>query len=125
MDDLKPWHIVLIIAAVGVLGFSVFRFGIGSSPEAQMADSITMVDVETGQLYNFSLKGRRGVLVPGKNPETGKFTLMPVYQDDNDDWIVGQRDLDAMQYLEGTPSNVDRATGRATTNGESAVTVSN
>ena len=125
MDDIKPWHIVLIVAAIGVLGFSVFKFGLGKSDESLMADSITMVDAESGQLFSFSLKGRRGVMVPGKNPDTGKYTLMPVSKTDAGDWVVGRRDLQAIGYVEGSVSSIDRSTGVVTTNGESPIAVRN
>ena len=49
MDNIKPWQIILFIAAVGVLGFSVWKFAFTS--DIPTTDGYLTVDIKTGQLY--------------------------------------------------------------------------
>jgi hypothetical protein len=82
MSEIKPWQIILIIAAVVVLAFSGWRMmssGSIDQPEGHMT-----VDVMTGQLYLVKKGKAKGVLYPAKHPETGERTLYPVNQRDDD-----------------------------------------
>lgn len=116
MGDAKPWQIILIVVAVVGVGFSVWRFGFASQGDRHLlADSIVMIDVNTGELFEFSLRGRRGVMVPASNPQTGLEALLPVFQSETDGgWMVSRRDIDALRDSNIEFRAVDRATGRAT-----------
>ncbi|MFK7885156.1 MAG: hypothetical protein AB8F26_13345 [Phycisphaerales bacterium] len=114
MDNVKPWQVILLVAAVGALGFSAWKFGFGGDRlSAQMSNGVIMMDVNTGELFEYSLKGRRGVMVPGENPNSGELSLMPVQEDEQGRWYITNRDMDALQYVEVEASRVDRATGTA------------
>ena len=99
MDNIKPWQIILFIVAIGVLGFSVWKFGFGDSLEGQMANAMIMIDVETGQLYEVDIRGKRGVLIPARNPETRDISLLPVFEQDGE-WFIYERYRDALDQLE-------------------------
>ena len=76
MDNIKPWQIILFIAAVGVLGFSVWKFAFTS--DIPTTDGYLTVDIKTGQLYEIKKGKARGVPLPAKHPDTGERTLYPV-----------------------------------------------
>jgi hypothetical protein len=78
----------------------------------KLATEVTMVDHTPGDLFAFSISGHKAVTTPGKNPDTGKLTLMFVDKDQSGHWIVGQRDLVALPRIEGEPKAlIDRKTG--------------
>ena len=81
MDNIKPWQIVVILLAVGVLGFSAWKFAFSSS--IPQTDGYLTVDITTGQLYDIKKGKARGVPLPAKNPETGEWNLYPVSQVDD------------------------------------------
>lgn len=90
MDNIKPWQIILLVAAVAVLGFSVVRYGLGSNPADELASSLTLVDVETGQLYTASIKGPRSLLIPAPRPDSQDTALIPVFEEDGN-WYLFER----------------------------------
>ncbi|MBL4591424.1 MAG: hypothetical protein JKY96_05640 [Phycisphaerales bacterium] len=92
MDDVKPWQIVIMVLAVIALGFVVVKYGFGGgSPESKMNSSMTLVDVETGQLYTFDISGKNGIVIPARNPESNKKALLPVYKNDDSEWAISNR----------------------------------
>jgi hypothetical protein len=113
MGKVKPWQIVVMSLALVALGASAY-FSFGSSPSLPtLIDTITMVDVTSGQLYNFSLGGKRGVSIPETNPDTGKRTLVPVDKDETGSWVVGPRDRQVLgQFSSESKLVVDKATGK-------------
>lgn len=127
MGDVKPWQLILMIAAIGVLGFSVWNFGFKSKGDLDLlADSVVMIDVTTGDLFEFSLKGRRGVVVPAVNPDTGTRTLIPVEPGpEGQGWSVSERNLNVLRSLEVQISAIDRSTGRATPSGQTPKRIRN
>jgi len=93
MSDIKPWQIILIIAAVAVLAFTGWRM-MGSGPVDGPSGHMT-VDVITGQLYLVQKGKAKGIVYPSKNPDTGDRTLIPVYQDEGSErWTLDERFLD-------------------------------
>jgi len=116
MDNIKPWQIILFIVAIGVLGFSVWKFTAGSSVESMMADSIIMVDVKTGQLYEYSVEGQRGVLIPGRHPDTRELSLLPVFEE-NGEWFLYERYRPTLRDLDVVPDAVPDPDGPVVTNG--------
>lgn len=95
MSDIKPWQIILIIAAIAVLAFSGWRMmnrNSIDSPNGHMT-----VDVITGQLYLVQKGKAKGIVYPSANPDTGDRTLIPVYQKEGSDkWNLDQRFLDSI-----------------------------
>jgi|TARA_R110002072_G_scaffold68673_2_gene166904 hypothetical protein len=92
MSDIKPWQIILIIAAIVVLAFTGWRMLNSNSidsPNGHMT-----VDVITGQLYLVQKGKAKGIVYPSKNPDTGTRTLVPVQQNDSDEWILDTRFVD-------------------------------
>jgi hypothetical protein len=86
MDNIKPWQIILFVAAIGVLGFSVWKFGFSSS--VPVTDGYLTIDVKTGQLYDIKKGRAKGVSLPAKHPETGERTLFPVNLVDGMDYVI-------------------------------------
>ena len=86
MDNIKPWQVVLMVIAVGVLGFTVWRSMVGGS--VPKTSGYTTVDIMTGQLYDIQKGKAKGVPLPAKHPDTGERTLYPVNQVDDLIWEV-------------------------------------
>ncbi len=107
MDNIKPWQIVLFIAAVAVLGFSLWR-QLGSG-QVDLPNSVLVVDVETGEMYRMSLGKRNGAYFPEKNPDTGEHNLMPVVKTDSGEWIVPNHARAAMQDIDGVNKFVNES----------------
>jgi len=99
MDNIKPWQIVLFVVAVGVLGFSIWRYGFGNSLEAQMANSMYLLDAQSGQIYLVDLSRGRGVLIPARRPETGEIALLPIYEKDGS-WYITEHYRNALDQLD-------------------------
>lgn len=90
MSDIKPWQIILIIAAVIVLAFSSMRM-LNSGKIKHPTGHMT-VDVMTGQLYLVQKGKAKGIMYPVKHPDTGERTLYPVNQNDvTGEWILSER----------------------------------
>lgn len=90
MSDIKPWHIVVIVAAVIVLAFSAWR--VMGSDIAKGPEGFMTVDIYSGQLYLVQKGKAKGIMFPAKNPETDERTLYPVEQTDPDsDWQLNAR----------------------------------
>lgn len=99
MGEVKPWQIILVVVALGVLGFSVWRSMTSGQPE--LTRSVTLVDVKTGDLFELSLAGRRAAVYPEIHPDTGERTLMPVQQDENGTWKLYSYTLPAIEHVSG------------------------
>ncbi|MEZ6163750.1 MAG: hypothetical protein R3B67_04865 [Phycisphaerales bacterium] len=107
MDNIKPWQIILIVVAIGVLGFSVWRQV--NSGSINLPDSVVVIDVETGDMYQMSLGKRNGAYFPEKNPETGVNNLMPIIKDEDGRWVVPSHARAAMQDIQGTNQLVNES----------------
>jgi hypothetical protein len=57
-----------------------------------LKNSIMFRCVETQEV--FSLNRSSINRIPAQNPETGEFTLLPIYQDENGDWQYSPRYAD-------------------------------
>lgn len=87
----------LLIAAVSFALFNPFK------PTVDLADTITLVDVETGTLYRVSVR-RRGIAPPLRSPETEKLSLIPITEQDGQ-WSVRDRYVPVIER-EGIESDV-------------------
>jgi hypothetical protein len=89
MNELKPWQVILIVAAVLALGFTGWR--IMSGPNINQPEGYMTVDVMTGQLYMLQKGRAKGMMFPALHPETGDRTLYPVLkQDGSDTWTLDE-----------------------------------
>ncbi|MCA9276097.1 MAG: hypothetical protein KDA29_08730 [Phycisphaerales bacterium] len=124
MDSIKPWQIVLFLAAIAVLGFSIWKFGAGSGVESQMADSMMLVDVQTGQLFEADIRGQRGILIPAKNPDSQKVSLLPVFEEDGQ-WYLYERYRGVLNQLDVTHDAITRPDEPVSINGEAPIKFEN
>ena len=109
MGQLKPWQIVLIVVALAVLGGSV-AWTVFGGKKVDLADSMMLVDVTNGDLYRLDITGTRGIMIPGRNPETNEETLLPVYKNDAGQWTLMRRYSGELGRITGESSVVDAAT---------------
>ncbi|MBL9030600.1 MAG: hypothetical protein JNM80_02700 [Phycisphaerae bacterium] len=117
-STVKPWQIVVLVAALVVGGASAY-YMFGSREQVNFAGEVLLVDVTTGDLFSYPVGGKRGIMIPAKNPETGKVALLSVDKSPEGKWIVGPRDLPALKQIEGEPKAlVDRRTGEVRVSSE-------
>lgn len=99
MDNVKPWQIILMVLAVAVFGFSIWRFG-GFGSSIPKHESILLVDVMTGQLYDAHKGDAKGILLPARAPGTGERTLFPVEQDESGAWRLRDRYVSTFKQMQ-------------------------
>ncbi len=119
MGNVKPWQIVvMVIAVVAVAASAYFTFAKGE--KVKFANEITMVDVNTGDLFAFPVGRRQAVVPPEKNPETGKRTLLSVDKDASGKWIIPGREIAAfLPTIEGEHKAItDAKSGEVRVNNE-------
>lgn len=118
MGDAKPWQIILIVVGVLAAGFVVWRFVFNSGPN--LPDSVTLVDVETGDLFVVGIGGKKKPYYPASHPDTGRMTLLPVVKQDDGTWKITGHSLPALPYVQGEPKAVSNPqTGEVTVTGQS------
>ncbi|MCC5821819.1 MAG: hypothetical protein LAT64_00865 [Phycisphaerales bacterium] len=108
MGEAKPWQIILVVVALGVLGFSVWRSMNSGKPE--LTRSVMLADVATGDLFELSLAGRRAAVYPEIHPDTGERTLMPVKQEEDGTWKLLEYTFPALQDVSVEAPAVDMTT---------------
>lgn len=86
MGEMKPWQWVVVVAAVLMIGYTAFSFLTGS--RIPNPNSITVADIETGEMFTIDTSGRKLAILPAINPETGTKTLYPVREDEQGRWVV-------------------------------------
>jgi len=116
MEKIKPWQIILIVVAIAVLGFSVWRQL--SKQRIELPNSVVVVDVTTGDLYRMKLGKRNGAYFPERNPETGKHTLMPIEKDDNGDWYIVPHAMPVLEDVDDEINVVSESSGKVTIDSE-------
>ena len=119
MDQVKPWQVVLILAALVALGTSVY-LTLGGERSVNLTKQVMVVDVTTGDLYELSLPPPpKAIVYPVVNPETSKHALMPVSKNASGDWAIYARDMGSLTLVEGEPKAIkDRRTGVVAVNNE-------
>lgn len=113
------WQWAVMGAAVVAVGVSVWYSFSRSGSKVDFASQIIMADVTTGDLFSFDVGGRKAVMVPARNPDSGKLTLLPVERRPDGNWYIGERELGGLGGLEGEPLAVDRNTGQVRVTGDS------
>jgi len=89
MGEMKPWHLIVIAAAVLALGYSGWSFM--NNQGIDQVDGIMAVDIRTGQLYDVKKGSARGMAFPMTHPETGERTIFPVEQSESGSWMLIER----------------------------------
>lgn len=119
MSGAKPWQIALVVVGLlaGVVGLV---FALGSMGPVETAERVYVADVTTGELYTANTAGKKTVLIPMTNPDSGENTLYPVVEDEETgEWTISGRYRDAfLKRTDGEPTPaVDRDTGIVTVSG--------
>ncbi len=70
----KQWKLILALALLVVAGGVYWRFGRSRSA---FPSAVSYVCVETGKTYRFS-QAKLPKTLPGKSPDTGRYTLVPL-----------------------------------------------
>jgi hypothetical protein len=118
MGQVKPWQIVLIIAALAAVATSAYLTLSGASP-VKLDDQVLLVDITSGELFAFPTAGHRAIVTPAPNPETGKIALFRVFKNQAGDWTVSSRDLTALPQVQGEPKALlDRKSGHVNVTNE-------
>lgn len=86
MGGAKPWQIAVIVVGVGTLLFMVTRTLL-KGDEVDLINTMTLVDVQTGDLFSVYRPNDRSVPAPATNPDTGTRTLFIVFKEP-DGWKV-------------------------------------
>lgn len=107
----KPWQIALIVIGLLVGVGSAAWFVLGGD-RVTLANSILMVDVDTGDVFEVNLDRTR-ISNPALHPETGKLQLVRLDKDEDGTLFVNGRDLDLLKFLDKSITNkaVDPKTG--------------
>jgi len=96
----KPWQIVLFIAAIGAVAFAAWN--VLGGERVEMDDRAFMVDITTGELWVADLNNR-GISIPARHPESDKYVLLRVKKDESGNWRLG-RALDSLDACDARPS---------------------
>ncbi len=96
----------------GALACAAVAAAVGSyramHPAVRLASRAAMVDVTTGEVFEFDVRGGRTVMVPARNPKTGELSLVPARRE-NGEWFVSLPDLAGVR---AASSAIDPRTGR-------------
>lgn len=90
MSGAKPWQIALIV--IGLLaGAAGVVYAMTSGKSVDLVDSMTLVDVNTGELFRVNTNNR-SIIIPMKRKDNDQRTLMvAVFDDGEKKWIVPER----------------------------------
>ena len=89
MGEMKPWQLIVIVAAVLVLGYTGWTFA--TADRIDQPDGIMTIDIMTGQLYDVKKGRAKGMALPTIHPETGERTLFAVQESDDGTWELVPR----------------------------------
>lgn len=109
MQKVRPWQIVLFVAAVIGVGVSIVMFMLGDRP--QLSHQVYMVDVGTGEMFSIDPSGKT-IPVPSRNPATGERSLFPVAKGDDGTWKIDSRAMPMVQETRADSAGaIDLKTG--------------
>lgn len=111
MRRFKPMHGVLFAAAGVAAAWLVYSLGWRGAGVTRVG-TVVMADVTTGELFSFNVSGRRAVVVPERNPRTGKPALLGVERAPDGRWFIRERHRPLLSRVEGPHAAVaDAETG--------------
>lgn len=99
MGSVKPWQILLFIAAIGSLAFAAWN--VLGGEKVRLSTTFHMVDVTTGELW--VADGAKRVSIPARHPESDRYLLLVVTEDEDGNWRLG-RSMDSVQALDTPPT---------------------
>jgi hypothetical protein len=94
MGEAKPWQIGIVVLGLLVLVGSVV-YQCSTRQTLDFAQSITFVDVKTGELWVSKYNADRSVMYPVKSPKSGVSSLFPVTQEAGA-WTIEGRYLEVV-----------------------------
>jgi hypothetical protein len=110
MQQLKPWQIVVMVAAVVALALSIY-ISVFRGDGVDLPGTLRMVDVNTGEEFRLKIgAGKGSATIPGRHPKTQEFTLLPV-QELEGRLVVSRRDLALLKNMPGEHGAIDPETG--------------
>jgi len=111
MQNFKPWHGILMLAAAVALGFGVFTL---FSREVPRATQVYLIDVASGEVFRAPIGGQRALTLPAKHPESGERTLLPIQQSEDGGWRMNPRYVNQSMKERGSVEGIDLNTGEIT-----------
>ena len=111
MQGARPWQIVVVILGLLVGGLGVYM-SLGKDDGIEIADSMTLVDVQTGDLYRLDVS-KRAALLPMTLPGTNRKALLPCFEADGK-WFVEGRFLDFAKDIGDVSKSINLGTGEIT-----------
>ncbi|MCA9293623.1 MAG: hypothetical protein KDA20_07400 [Phycisphaerales bacterium] len=116
VGNVAPWKWGVLIGA-GLLAIVVWFFVLGGRDKVQFTDGMDAIDIETGQVFFLPIPPQR--MYPGTNPDTGKQTLFPAWEDEDGTWYLVARYFPSdSDFRDQVKVKVDWSTGRVETNGK-------
>ena len=115
MGEAKPWQIAVVV--VGVLTLVGMVFWFVTKDSVQLANKMTLVDVESGLLIEAKLPSEKAVMFPATNPESNRKTLYPAKQNEAGQWEVIGRYLPYVKTKDVDPKAINLQTGTITVSG--------
>jgi hypothetical protein len=111
LGAIKPWQIVVLVAAVVAVAASLY-LTLARDDSIPLASQMTVVDVTTGDLYSIPISGHKMITLPATNPATGKVSLFPAEKNQTGQWVISPRYLGGLSQVEGDPKALlDRKSG--------------
>jgi len=111
MSQIRPWQAALFVVAILVLGVSLWWSVMGGE-RVRETDRVYVVDLASGDRYTVNVSGHAAAMYPEKNPETGEYSLWPIYKDDSGTWKLEPRAMADLQGIDTDKSAlVNPATG--------------
>jgi hypothetical protein len=107
----KAWQVVLIVASVVVCAVS-FAWNLSKNDGPDVHYILHYIDVETGDIFRVDIRSNN-IGAPGKNPETGKMSLVRLDKKPSGEWFVSPHDKPTLHQLDAGVQNkmVDESTG--------------
>ncbi len=111
--EVKAWQKFVIVGGLVVgVGLIAWNTLFAGGNGANLNNSLVLLDVTTGKAYRAD-PSRDSLMFPDRCPETGKFTLVPVIEQDGK-WRVPERRLGSIAQCEGEIKAVDAKSGEVT-----------
>jgi hypothetical protein len=110
----KPWQIAVVVLCLAGAGVATWLSMFGGE-QGEFASSITLADVQTGELFEVDL-GKKSLMLPMTRPGQKEPTLYPVMQVDGK-WLIEVRYRDVRGEVLKNSKVYDAKTGEVTVSG--------
>lgn len=107
----NTWQIVIIVVGL-LVGIGSLGYSLATANNVELADTMYLVDVETGELYSVDIS-RSGIALPARHPETKRMVLIRIDKNPDGSYQVSDRDLETLGILDADikVQSIDRQTG--------------